>query len=103
MRNRVQRRSRVKETYPFTSHQSGPASVPETRRGRVRRSERRRVYAEASCSKLAETKSQSVLEEWFGEADLWAAAPAAIADAANPTPRSRAEPVANFYHHGSAE
>jgi hypothetical protein len=41
------------------------------------------VYAEALCSKLAETKSESGVEERFEEAELWATAPKAIAEAAS--------------------
>jgi hypothetical protein len=48
------------------------------------------VYAEALCSKLAETKSESGVEERFEEADLWATAPKAIAEAANRTAARRA-------------
>jgi hypothetical protein len=41
------------------------------------------VYAEALSGKLAETKSESGVEERSEEADLWATAPKAIAEAAN--------------------
>ena len=41
------------------------------------------MYAETLSSKLAETKSESGIEERFEEADLWSTAPKAIAEAAN--------------------
>jgi hypothetical protein len=65
------------------------------------------VYAEALSSKLAETKSESGVEERFEEADLRATAPKAIAEAANRYAcwaiGSRTRRAADFGGNGSSE
>jgi hypothetical protein len=65
------------------------------------------VYAEALCSKLAEPKSESGVEERFEEADLWAMAPKTIAQAANRyacgAAGSRTQRAADFRGNGSSE
>jgi hypothetical protein len=65
------------------------------------------VYAETLSSKLAETKSESGVEERFEEGDLWATAPKAIAEAANRYASGaagrRAQRAADFRGNGSSE
>jgi hypothetical protein len=61
------------------------------------------VYAETLSSKLAKTKSESGVEERFEEADLWATAPNAIAEAANRTAGRRSYRAADFGGNGSSE